>query len=197
MRTFICLLLSALLQSAIAFLPQKSGVTVSYWGVSSRYDLRRFAETETKANSPLRIIIAGAPASGKGTQCEVIKEKFGVVHLSTGDMLRAAVAARTDVGRMAKDFMDSGNLVPDDVIIGVVCGIWRQRDDVFPQLFDSHDPFFLPCHRFRTDSRKVTAKRVDGCWMVSLALKPKQRHLRMLELVQTASCSLMSLTISL
>ena len=66
------------------------------------------------------IIIAGAPASGKGTQCEVIKEEFGVVHLSTGDMLRAAVAAGTEVGKKAKDFMDSGKLVPDEVIIGVV-----------------------------------------------------------------------------
>ncbi|KAL7574838.1 hypothetical protein ACA910_010676 [Epithemia clementina (nom. ined.)] len=68
----------------------------------------------------VKLIIAGAPASGKGTQCEVIKEKYGVVHLSTGDMLRAAVAAGTDVGKKAKDFMDSGKLVPDDVIIGVV-----------------------------------------------------------------------------
>ncbi|KAL3922827.1 MAG: hypothetical protein SGILL_001993 [Bacillariaceae sp.] len=68
----------------------------------------------------VNIIIAGAPASGKGTQCEIIKEKFGVVHLSTGDMLRAAVAAGTDVGKKAKDFMDSGKLVPDEVIIGVV-----------------------------------------------------------------------------
>lgn len=56
----------------------------------------------------------------KGTQCEVIKQKFGVVHLSTGDMLRAAVAAGTEVGKKAKDFMDSGKLVPDEVIIGVV-----------------------------------------------------------------------------
>ena len=67
-----------------------------------------------------KLIIAGAPASGKGTQCEIIKEKFGVVHLSTGDMLRAAVAAGTDVGKQAKDFMDAGKLVPDEVIIGVV-----------------------------------------------------------------------------
>jgi len=70
--------------------------------------------------NPIKIIIAGAPASGKGTQCEIIKEKFGLVHLSTGDMLRAAVAAATDVGRKAKGYMDSGKLVPDEVIIGVV-----------------------------------------------------------------------------
>jgi adenylate kinase len=69
---------------------------------------------------PPRLIIAGAPASGKGTQCELIKAKYGVVHLSTGDMLRAAVSAGTDVGMRARDYMDSGRLVPDEVIIGVV-----------------------------------------------------------------------------
>lgn len=75
---------------------------------------------DAERHGPTRIIIAGAPASGKGTQCERIKEKFGVVHLSTGDMLRAAVSAGTDVGKEAKAYMDSGNLVPDSTIIGVV-----------------------------------------------------------------------------
>mmetsp|Transcript_65161 Transcript_65161/g.132548 ORF Transcript_65161/g.132548 Transcript_65161/m.132548 type:complete len:431 (-) Transcript_65161:224-1516(-) len=75
---------------------------------------------EGSASSSVNIIIAGAPASGKGTQCEIIKEEFGVVHLSTGDMLRAAVAAGTDVGVQAKEFMDSGKLVPDEVIIGII-----------------------------------------------------------------------------
>ena len=74
---------------------------------------------------PLKIIIAGAPASGKGTQCEIIKDKYSLVHLSTGDMLRAAVADQTEVGKLAKEYMDSGKLVPDDVIIGVV----RNRSD--------------------------------------------------------------------
>ena len=67
-----------------------------------------------------KIVIAGAPASGKGTQCEKIQERLGVVHLSTGDMLRAAVSAGTDVGKEAKAYMDSGKLVPDSTIIGVV-----------------------------------------------------------------------------
>jgi len=78
------------------------------------------ADAGGDGSSAPKLIIAGAPASGKGTQCEIIKEKYGVVHLSTGDMLRAAVAAGTDVGKQAKDFMDSGKLVPDEVIIGVV-----------------------------------------------------------------------------
>jgi adenylate kinase len=78
------------------------------------------SSTNSDRSGPTRIIIAGAPASGKGTQCELIKERFGVVHLSTGDMLRAAVAAGTPVGVEAQSYMDSGRLVPDSTMIGVV-----------------------------------------------------------------------------
>jgi len=67
-----------------------------------------------------KIIIAGAPASGKGTQCEMLKTDLGVVHLSTGDMLREAVAKGTPVGKQAQEYMESGRLVPDEVIIGIV-----------------------------------------------------------------------------
>lgn len=75
-----------------------------------------------------KIIICGAPASGKGTQCEMLTEKYGVVHLSTGDMLRAAVAEGTEVGLKAKSYMESGQLVPDDVIIGIVKDRLAQED---------------------------------------------------------------------
>jgi adenylate kinase len=67
-----------------------------------------------------KIIIAGAPASGKGTQCEKIVEAFGVAHISTGDLLRAAVAAGSELGKQAHKYMDVGDLVPDDVVIGLV-----------------------------------------------------------------------------
>ncbi|EKX54395.1 hypothetical protein GUITHDRAFT_91639, partial [Guillardia theta CCMP2712] len=70
--------------------------------------------------SPKRIIIAGPPASGKGTQCEMIVEKFGVVHISTGDALRAEVAKGSELGQQAKGFMESGGLVPDELIINIV-----------------------------------------------------------------------------
>jgi adenylate kinase len=64
---------------------------------------RLSAGTESLATrDPIRLIIAGAPASGKGTQCEKIKNQYGIVHLSTGDMLREAVAAGTTVGKQAK-----------------------------------------------------------------------------------------------
>jgi len=75
-----------------------------------------------------KIIISGAPASGKGTQCSNIVKNFGCVHLSTGDMLRAAVAAATPVGLEAKDYMDSGKLVPDDVIINLINERMNQDD---------------------------------------------------------------------
>jgi len=68
----------------------------------------------------LRIVLLGAPGAGKGTQARQIIEKYGIPMLSTGEMLRAAVAAKTDVGLKAKSYMDSGGLVPDDVVNKIV-----------------------------------------------------------------------------
>ncbi len=68
----------------------------------------------------LLFLFSGAPASGKGTQCELIVQKFGLVHISTGDMLRAAGKAGTELGKKAAALMEAGQLVPDDLIIGIV-----------------------------------------------------------------------------
>ena len=68
----------------------------------------------------LRLVILGRQGSGKGTQCARLMESFGPVHVSTGDMLRAAVAAGSEFGRQAEAIMDAGELVPDEVMNGIV-----------------------------------------------------------------------------
>ena len=82
------------------------------------------------ASGPLRVVITGAPASGKGTQCERIIERYGLVHLSTGDMLRAAVKAGTAVGMQAKEKMQNGELVPDGLVIAIVLERLQEADCV-------------------------------------------------------------------
>ena len=69
---------------------------------------------------PLALVILGRQGSGKGTQAVLLAERYGVVHISTGDMLRAAVAAGTELGLRAKAVMDAGDLVGDDIMIGIV-----------------------------------------------------------------------------
>lgn len=68
----------------------------------------------------MRLIIFGPPGAGKGTQASRISGKHGLLHISTGDMLRAAVREGTELGRLAKSYMDKGELVPDDVVIGII-----------------------------------------------------------------------------
>ena len=68
----------------------------------------------------MRLILLGPPGAGKGTQAELLRQRYDICQLSTGDMLRAAVAAGTPVGLKAKDIMARGELVPDDVVVGII-----------------------------------------------------------------------------
>jgi len=68
----------------------------------------------------MKLIFLGPPGAGKGTQAQRIEDAFNIRQLSTGDMLRAAVAAETEVGKQAKDIMARGDLVPDEVVVGII-----------------------------------------------------------------------------
>ena len=76
----------------------------------------------------MRIILLGPPGSGKGTQAQLLVQRYGIVQLSTGEMLRAAVAAGTPVGLKAKEIMASGGLVPDEVVVGIISDRIDQPD---------------------------------------------------------------------
>lgn len=76
----------------------------------------------------MRLVLLGAPGAGKGTQAKKLIEKYGMPQISTGDLLRAAVGAGTELGKEAKTFMDSGNLVPDSVVLGMVEERLQQDD---------------------------------------------------------------------
>ncbi|MBL8442753.1 MAG: adenylate kinase [Zoogloeaceae bacterium] len=84
----------------------------------------------------MRLILLGPPGAGKGTQANYIKEKFGIPQISTGDMLRAAVKAGTELGIAAKKVMDAGGLVSDDLIIGLVKDRLLQDDCKAGYMFD-------------------------------------------------------------
>ena len=84
----------------------------------------------------MRLILLGAPGAGKGTQANFIKEKFNIPQISTGDMLRAAIKAGTEMGMAAKKVMDSGGLVSDDIMIGLVKDRLKDADCQNGYLFD-------------------------------------------------------------
>ncbi|WP_419947415.1 adenylate kinase [Candidatus Poriferisodalis sp.] len=83
-----------------------------------------------------RLVVLGKQGAGKGTQCELLVERYGVAHISTGDMLRAAVAAGTELGCRAKEVMDAGELVSDELILGIVAERLEEPDAVPGFLLD-------------------------------------------------------------
>ncbi|MEK9811572.1 MAG: adenylate kinase [Bordetella sp.] len=109
----------------------------------------------------MKIIFLGAPGAGKGTQANVIKDKFGIPQISTGDMLRAAVKAGTPLGIEAKKVMDSGGLVSDDIIINLVKERLTEPDCLNGYLFDGF-PRTIP------QAEAMKAANVGLDWVVDI-----------------------------
>jgi len=84
----------------------------------------------------MNLILLGPPGAGKGTQAQLLEASRGLKQLSTGEMLRAAIAADTPIGRQAKAIMDRGDLVPDDVVIGIIADRLAEPDCAKGALFD-------------------------------------------------------------
>jgi len=118
--------------------------------------LRRTKKITTSWGWGMRVILLGPPGAGKGTQATFIKERYGIPQIATGDMLRAAVKAATPLGLAAKQVMDSGQLVSDEIIIGLVKERLKQPDCTPGYLFDGF-PRTIP----QADSLKSAGVRVD------------------------------------
>ncbi len=84
----------------------------------------------------MNLILFGPPGAGKGTQAKIIEAEYGLKQLSTGDMLRAAAAAGTDLGKKCKAIIDRGDLVPDDIVIGIIAERVGQQDCAKGAIFD-------------------------------------------------------------
>lgn len=104
----------------------------------------------------MRLILLGAPGAGKGTQANFIKEKFNIPQISTGDMLRAAIKAGTELGMAAKKVMDAGQLVSDDIIIGLVKERLKESDCANGYLFDG-----FPRTIAQADAMKDSGVQID------------------------------------
>jgi adenylate kinase len=84
----------------------------------------------------MNLILFGPPGAGKGTQAKILEAEWGLPQLSTGDMLRAAIAAGTELGRRCKAIMDRGDLVPDDIVVGIIAERLDQPDCIKGAVFD-------------------------------------------------------------
>lgn len=108
----------------------------SVWNFFFQRDISKFAVTDTNSENMINLILFGPPGSGKGTQAKKIVEKYKLLHISTGDLFRYEIGNSTELGLKAKAYMDKGELVPDEVTIGMLNNKVEANPDVQGYIFD-------------------------------------------------------------
>jgi adenylate kinase len=132
------------------------------------------------------IILFGPPGSGKGTQSEKIVEKFGLLHLSTGNLLRQEITDKTPLGMEAKNLMDKGQLVPDEVVIAMVDSYMDKHPDAKGFLFDG---FPRTAPQAEALDKLLTLKKTSICKVLALEVSEEELINRLLKRGQTSGRS--------
>ena len=126
----------------------------------------------------LNVVIFGAPGSGKGTQSEMIVERFGLDHISTGDVLRAEIKAQTEIGKLADSYISKGNLVPDEVIVKILGQVIDGKNDCKGIIFDGFPRTIAQAEALKEMLKKRTT---DVTVMLDLKVDDEELITRLLE----------------
>lgn len=132
------------------------------------------------------LILFGPPGSGKGTQSEKIVEKYGLIHLSTGNLLRQEIADKTPLGLEAKNFMDKGQLVPDEVVIGMVDSFFDKHKNAPGFLFDG---FPRTVAQAQALDKLLTLKKTEIALVLALEVSEEELVSRLLNRGKTSGRS--------
>ncbi len=132
------------------------------------------------------IILFGPPGSGKGTQSDNIVDKYGLVHLSTGNLLRQEIADRTPLGLEAKRFMDKGQLVPDEVVIGMIDSCLEKHANAKGFLFDG---FPRTAAQAEALDKLLSLKKTSICKVLALEVSEDELIKRLLKRGETSGRS--------
>ena len=132
------------------------------------------------------LILFGPPGSGKGTQSDRLVEKYGLIHLSTGNLLREEIANKTPLGIEAKKFIDHGQLVPDEVVIGMVDSFFDKHKEANGFLFDG---FPRTVAQAQALDRLLTLKKTDIAVVLALDVTEKELVNRLLNRGKTSGRS--------
>lgn len=126
----------------------------------------------------LNIVIFGAPGSGKGTQSELIVKKYGLDHISTGDVLRAEIKAGTELGKTAKELIDNGQLIPDDLMVSILAAKLDKLTASKGVIFDGFPRTIAQAEALK---KLLNARRQDVTAMIELDVPEEELMKRLLK----------------